>query len=141
MLQCKPMQKQFASFNTFVSRRTLPYSSCDGLCTDQNDTAAMFIFAMTLPSFALNFPKPGISLPASHRKLVLSNAAERSDSSNAKAQRTQVRSLSSQQLHPHLQRQYFRIAALHHLRFVSYFRAQNTQQHIKSALHAVVFSS
>lgn len=34
------MQKQIASFNTFVSRQTLPISSCDGLCTDQNDTAA-----------------------------------------------------------------------------------------------------
>jgi hypothetical protein len=34
------MQKQFASFNPFVSRQTLSYSSCDGLCTDQNDTAA-----------------------------------------------------------------------------------------------------
>jgi hypothetical protein len=52
------MQKQFASFNTFVLRQTLPISSCDGLCTDQDDTAAMFIFAMTLPSFAPNFPKP-----------------------------------------------------------------------------------
>jgi hypothetical protein len=41
------MQKQFVSFNEFVSRQTLPYSSCDGLCTDQNDTAAMFIIAMT----------------------------------------------------------------------------------------------
>ena len=40
MLQCKSMQKQFASFKPFVSRQTLPYSSCDGLCTDQNDTAA-----------------------------------------------------------------------------------------------------
>jgi hypothetical protein len=46
LLQCKSMQKQIASFNPFVSRQTLPYSSCDGLCTDQNDTAAMFIFAM-----------------------------------------------------------------------------------------------
>ena len=34
------MPKQVASFNTFVSRQTLPCSSCDGLCTDQNDTAA-----------------------------------------------------------------------------------------------------
>ena len=40
MLPCKSMQKQFASFNPFVSRQTLSYSSCDGLCTDQNDTAA-----------------------------------------------------------------------------------------------------
>jgi hypothetical protein len=40
LLQCKSMQKQFASFNAFVSRQTLSYSSCDGLCTDQNDTAA-----------------------------------------------------------------------------------------------------
>ena len=39
LLPCKSMQKQFASFNTFVSRQTLSYSSCDGLCTDQNDTA------------------------------------------------------------------------------------------------------
>ena len=37
------MQKQIASFNAFVSRQTLPCSSCDGLCTDQNDTATMFI--------------------------------------------------------------------------------------------------
>ena len=29
------MPKQFASFNTFVSRQTLPVSSCDGLFTDQ----------------------------------------------------------------------------------------------------------
>jgi hypothetical protein len=34
------MPKQFASFNAFVSRQTLPISSCDGLCTDQNEAAA-----------------------------------------------------------------------------------------------------
>lgn len=73
------MPKQFASFNPFVSRQTLPYSSCDGLCTDQNDTAAMFIFVMTLPSFAQNFPKPGLCFVASLNKTVLSNAMERSD--------------------------------------------------------------
>ena len=57
-LPSKPMLKQFVSFNTFVSHQTLPYSSCDGLCTDQNDTAANVHLAMTLPSFAQNFPKP-----------------------------------------------------------------------------------
>jgi len=29
------MPEQFASFNPFVSRQTLPYSSCDGLLTNQ----------------------------------------------------------------------------------------------------------
>jgi len=37
-----------ASFNTFVLRQTLPYSSCDGLCTDQNDNGGfLFIHKMT----------------------------------------------------------------------------------------------
>jgi hypothetical protein len=54
----KSMTKQFVSFNTFVSHQTLPYSSCDRFCTDQNDTAALFIDSMTLPSFAQNIPKP-----------------------------------------------------------------------------------
>ena len=34
------MLLQVASFNTFVSRRTHSHSSCDRLCTDQNDPAA-----------------------------------------------------------------------------------------------------
>jgi hypothetical protein len=43
-LSSKRMLKQVVSFNAYVSLQTLSYSSCDGLCTDQNDTAAMFIF-------------------------------------------------------------------------------------------------
>jgi hypothetical protein len=87
------MQKQFASFNTFVLRQTLPISSCDGLCTDQDDTAAVFIFAMTLPSFAQNFPKPISANTSSAKQTVQSSAAERSDSGTATAQANAVRSL------------------------------------------------
>jgi hypothetical protein len=68
------MQKQFASFNAFVSRQTLPVSSCDGLCTDQNDTAAMIIYMVTLPSFARNIPGPVISSLYSLKSEVMSDA-------------------------------------------------------------------
>jgi hypothetical protein len=74
------MQKQFASFNTFVSRQTLPISSCDGLCTEQNDTAAMFTLVVTLPSFAQNFPKTdGNQIPKAKSKRVIASLAKQDE--------------------------------------------------------------
>lgn len=46
-----------------------------------------------------------------------------------------------QQFPPLLQRQYFRVATEQHLQKQLSFFVQNTQQHIKSALHAVDFNS
>ena len=85
MLHGKPMPKQFASFNAFVSRQTLPYSSCDGLCTDQNDTAAMFILSGDIAVVCSKH------FQTSHRKYMRSigcraNASKRSDDCFAIAQ-------------------------------------------------------
>ena len=86
MLQCKPMQKQFASFNAFVSRQTLPYSSCDGLCTDQNDTATMLILSGDIAVVCSKLS------PTSHLSNLKRNAC-RAWLGHANAQRTQVRLL------------------------------------------------
>jgi vacuolar-type H+-ATPase subunit B/Vma2 len=87
------MQKQIASFNTFVSRQTLPISSCDGLCTDQNDTAAsVHLHDDIAVVCSILFQTSQYQTPNA-KQLVQSNAAERSDSSIVTAQANAVRSL------------------------------------------------
>jgi hypothetical protein len=80
------MQKQFASFNTFVSRQTLSYSSCDGLCTDQYDTAA---YVHPCDDIAVVCSKLS---PTSHLSNFKRNTC-RAWLSHANAQRTPVRLL------------------------------------------------
>ena len=80
------MQKQFASFNAFVSRQTLPCSSCDGLCTDQNDTATMFTLCGDIAVVCSKLS------PTSHLSNLKRNAC-RAWRSHANAQRTPVRLL------------------------------------------------
>lgn len=82
------MQKQFASFNTFVSRQTLPYSSCDGLCTDQNDTAASVHLSGDIAVVCSKLS------PTSHRKSP-KRSGGRAWRSHANAQRTPVRWFST----------------------------------------------
>lgn len=78
------MQKQFASFNAFVSRQTLPCSSCDGLCTDQNDTAAYVHLSGDIAVVCSKLS------PTSHLSNFKRNAC-RAWHSHANAQRTPVR--------------------------------------------------
>ena len=80
------MQKQFASFNAFVSRQTLPCSSCDGLCTDQNDTATMFTLCGDIAVVCSKLS------PTSHLSHLKRNTC-RAWRSHANAQRTPVRLL------------------------------------------------
>ncbi len=86
------MPKQFASFNTFVSRQTLPISSCDGLCTDQNDTAASVHLRDDIAVVCSKLSQTSQYQTPNAKQVVLSNAMERSDLSITTAQRTPVRS-------------------------------------------------
>lgn len=78
------MQKQFASFNAYVSRQTLPCSSCDGLCTDQNDTATMFTLSGDIAVVCSKLS------PTSHLSHLAGNTC-RAWLAHANAQRTPVR--------------------------------------------------
>lgn len=80
------MQKQFASFNAYVSRQTLPCSSCDGLCTDQNDTATMFTLSGDIAVVCSKLS------PTSHLSNLAGNTC-RAWLAHANAQRTSVRLL------------------------------------------------
>ena len=93
MLQCKSMQKQFASSNTFVLRQTLSISSCDGLCTDQNDTAASVHLRDDIAVVCSKLSQTSQYQTSNAKQVVPSNAMERSDLSITTAQRTPVRSL------------------------------------------------
>jgi hypothetical protein len=157
------MQKQIASFNTFVSRQTLPISSCDGLCTDQNDTAASVHLRDDIAVVCSKLSQTSQYQTPNAKQLVLSNAMERSDLSITTAQRTQFALITSHTLTQNIW-QYFRMTTLlfiepvrvnhqvidfqHHAKNCStYFCPSNgisgtdTQQHLKSALHAKIFSS
>jgi vacuolar-type H+-ATPase subunit B/Vma2 len=92
------MQKQIASFNTFVSHQTLPISSCDGLCTDQNDTAASVHLRDDIAVVCSKLSQTSQYQTTNAKQLVLSNAMERSDMSITTAQRTPVRSYNSTQI-------------------------------------------
>ena len=47
LLSGKSMPKQFGSSNSTVFRQIPLLSSCDGLCTDQNEAAAMLTLVVT----------------------------------------------------------------------------------------------
>jgi hypothetical protein len=89
LLQCKSMQKQIASSNTFVLRQTLSISSCDGLCTDQNDTAASVHLRDDIAVVCSKLSQTSQYLTSNAKQVVPSNAMERSDLSITTAQRTQ----------------------------------------------------
>lgn len=157
------MQKQFASFNAFVSRQTLSYSSCDGLCTDQNDTAAYVHLCDDIAVVCSKLSQTSQYQTPNAKQVVLSNATERSDLSITTAQRTPVRSTPLF----HLSAKHRSNESMTTLLFNTRVRANhqvvrsplhaktaaqifccsngnsgtNTQQHLKSALHAMIFSS
>ena len=79
----------FASFNTFVSHQTHPYSSCDGLCTDQNDTAASVHLRDDIAVVCSKLSQTSQYPTSNAKQVVLSNATERSDLSITTARATQ----------------------------------------------------
>jgi hypothetical protein len=105
------MPKQFASFNTFVSRQTLPISSCDGLCTDQNDTAASVHLRDDIAVVCSKLSQTSQYQTPNAKQVVLSNATERSDLSITTAQRTQFAHYISNTLTQNIW-QYFRMTTL-----------------------------
>jgi hypothetical protein len=105
------MQKQFASFNKFVSRQTLPISSCDGLCTDQNDTAASVHLRDDIAVVCSKLSQTSQYQTSNAKQLVPSNAMERSDLSITTAQRTQFAHYISHTLTQNIW-QYFRMTTL-----------------------------
>jgi hypothetical protein len=163
LLQCKSMQKQFASSNTFVLRQTLSISSCDGLCTDQNDTAASVHLRDDIAVVCSKLSQTSQYQTPNAKQVVLSNATERSDLSITTAQRTPVRStplfhLSAKHRSNESMTTFLfntRVRANHqvvrsrnHAEITqqifcgsNLLSGTNTQQHLKSALHAMIFLS
>ena len=144
------MPKQFASFNTFVSRQTLPISSCDGLFTDQrrhggnvhlSDDIAVVCSKHSQTSHLSNTKRRKLREPKAIRKRTARSLYTAHIHRSNFRMTTCLFNTSVRANHQHLR-------FPHHAKTTALFfccsngiSGTNTQQHLKSALHAVVLGS
>ena len=120
-----------------------------GFLRTRDDTAAMFILVVTLPSFAQNIPKPVIS-NTRRRKLREPKAIRKRTARSLYTARTHRsnESMTTCLFNTSVRANHQHLRSPHHAKTTALFfccsngiSGTNTQQHLKSALHAVVLGS